>query len=69
MVYAALVGFKHESESLFQNLTRDIVEVQTLVSIVLLGGDFNARTATLSDTIDTNDMCELLQAPEFAKTE
>jgi hypothetical protein len=30
MVYVALVGSKHESESLFQNLAIDIVEVQTL---------------------------------------
>ncbi len=33
-----------------------------------MGGDFNARTAALSDTINTNDLCELLQAPELAKT-
>ncbi len=60
VVYVALVGSKHESESLFQNLVRDIAEVQTLGGIVLLGGDFNARTATLSDTIKTSDLCELL---------
>jgi hypothetical protein len=30
VVYAALVGSKHESKSLFQNLAIDIVEVQTL---------------------------------------
>jgi hypothetical protein len=30
MVYAALVGSKHENKSLFQNLAVDIVEVQTL---------------------------------------
>jgi hypothetical protein len=24
-----------------------------------LGGDFNARTATLLNTIDTSDLCEL----------
>ncbi len=34
-----------------------------------MGGDFNARTATLPDTIDTNDLCELLQAPELVETE
>jgi hypothetical protein len=33
-----------------------------------MGGDFNARTATLSNTIDTSDLCELLQAPELVKT-
>jgi hypothetical protein len=60
MVYVALVGSKHENESLFQNLAGDIPEVQTLGGIVLLGGDFDARTATLSDTIDINDLCELL---------
>jgi hypothetical protein len=53
---------------LFQNLTADIVEVQTLGGILLLGQDFNARTTTLLDTIDTNNLCELLQAPEFTKT-
>jgi endonuclease/exonuclease/phosphatase (EEP) superfamily protein YafD len=68
VVYAAPVGSKHESESLFQKLARDIAEVQTLRGIVLMGGDFNARTAALSDTINTNDLCELLQAPELAKT-
>jgi hypothetical protein len=60
VAYIAPVGFKHESESLFQNLAGNIVEVQTLGGIVLMGGDFNARTATLSYTIDTSDLCELL---------
>jgi len=68
-VYVALVGSKHENESLFQNLAIDIVEVQTLGGIILLGGDFNVRTVVLLDTIDTNDLCELLQAPELVTTE
>ncbi len=67
VVYVALVGSKHKSESLFQNLTADIVEIQTLGGIILLGGDFNARTVALPHTIDTNDLCELLQAPEFVE--
>jgi hypothetical protein len=67
MVYVAPIGFKHENESLFQNLVADIAEVQTLGGIVLLGGDFNARTAALPDTLDTSDLCELLQAHELAK--
>ncbi len=45
MVYTAPVGSKHENESLFQNLAGDIVEVQILGGIVLMGGDFNAHTA------------------------
>ncbi len=65
MVYVASIGSKHESEFLFQNLAIDIAEVQILRGIVLLGGDFNAHTATLLDTIDINDLCELLQAPEL----
>jgi hypothetical protein len=69
MVYVAFIGSKHENESLFQNLVTDIVEVQTLRGIVLLGGDFNARTATLLDTFDTSDLCELLQASELAEIE
>ncbi len=69
VVYVALVGSKHESEYLFQNLTIDIVEVQTLKGIILLGGDFNARIAVLLDTIDTSDLCELLKAPEFIEIE
>jgi hypothetical protein len=60
VVYAALVGSKNKSESLFQNLAADIAEVQTLGGIVLLGGDFNACIGALSDTIDTSDLCELL---------
>jgi hypothetical protein len=68
MVYIALVGFKHESESLFQNLLTDIVEVQTRGGIILLGGDFNARTTMLPNTIDTNDLCEMLQAPKLIET-
>jgi hypothetical protein len=68
MVYAAPIGFKHESESLFQNLVADIVEIQTIGGIVLLGGDFNARIAALLDTIDISDLCELLQAPKLTKT-
>ncbi len=68
-MYATPVGSKHESESLFQNLAVDIVEVQTLRGIILLGGDFNARTTTLLDTINTNDLCELLQVPELVETE
>ncbi len=34
-----------------------------------MGGDFNMRIATLPDIIDTSDLCELLQVPEFAETE
>jgi hypothetical protein len=52
-VYVAPIGSKHENESMFQNLVADIAEVQTLGGVVLLGGDFNARTATLPDTLDT----------------
>jgi hypothetical protein len=47
MVYVAPIGSKHESESLFQNLGANIVEVQTLGSIVLLKRDFNARIITI----------------------
>ncbi len=54
---------------MFQNLSVDIAEVQNLWDIVLLGGDFNARTVTLLDTIDTNDLCELLHVPELAEIE
>jgi hypothetical protein len=60
VVYAALVGSKHENKSLFQNLVVDIVEVQTLGGIVQLGRDFNVHTATLLNTIDTSNLCELL---------
>jgi hypothetical protein len=67
VVYIAPIGSKHENESLFQNLVTDIAKVQTLGGIVLLGGDFNARTATLLDTLDISDLCELLQALELAK--
>ncbi len=49
---------------MFQNLATDIVEVQTLGGIVLLGGDFNAHTATLLGTINISNLCELLQALE-----
>ncbi len=69
VVYVAPVGSKHESESLFQNLVADIAEVQTLGGIVLLGGDFITRIATLPNTIDTNDLCKLLHAPKLAETE
>ncbi len=69
MVYVALVGSKHKSESLFQNLEVDIVEVQTLRGIILLGGDFNVRTTMLLDTIDTSDLYELLQAPKLIEIE
>jgi hypothetical protein len=68
VVYVAPIGSKHENESLFQNLVVDIVEVQTLGGIVLLGRDFNVRTAALPDTFDTNNLCELLQAPELTET-
>ncbi len=66
MVYTTPVGSKHES--LFQNLIVDITEVQTLRGIMLLGRDFNARTAALLDTIDISDLCELLQVHELAET-
>jgi hypothetical protein len=69
MVYIAPIGSKHENESLFQNLGAHIVEVQTLGGIVLLGRDFNVRTIALPDTIDINDLCELLQAPELVEIE
>jgi hypothetical protein len=67
-VYAAPVGSKHKNKSLFQNLAIDIVEVQTLGGIVILGGDFNVRIAALLNTIDTSNLCELLQAPKLIKT-
>jgi hypothetical protein len=68
VLYIAFVGSKHKSESLFQNLVVDIVEIQTLGGIIILGMDFNVYIVVLPDTIDTNDFCELLQAPEFAET-
>jgi hypothetical protein len=68
-VYVVPIGSKHKNESLFQNLVANIVEVQTLGGIVLLGGDFNVRTATLLDTLDTSDLYELLQAPELTEIE
>ncbi len=34
-----------------------------------MGGDFNAHTIELPDTINTNDLCELLQAPKLVETE
>jgi hypothetical protein len=60
VVYIALNGSKHESESLFQNLATYTVEIHILRGLVLLGRDFNAHTATLLDTIDTSNLCELL---------
>jgi hypothetical protein len=69
VVFVAPVSSKHESKSLFQNLAADIAEVQILGGMVLLGGDFNARTAMLLNTIDTNDLCEMLQALEFIEIE
>jgi len=60
VVYAAHVGSKHENKFLFQNMAANIAEVQILGGIVLLGRDFNARTAMLPDTIDTSNLCELL---------
>ncbi len=68
-MYVALIGSKHENESLFQNLVADIVEVQTLGGIILLGRDFNARTAALPDSLDISDLCELLQALELVEIE
>jgi hypothetical protein len=56
VVYVTPVDFKHENESLFQNLAVDIVEVQTLGGIVLLGREFNACTTTLPDTINTRPL-------------
>jgi hypothetical protein len=46
----------------------DIVEVQTLRGIVLLGGDFNVHTIALPNTIDINDLYELLQMLKFVET-
>jgi hypothetical protein len=54
---------------LFQNLATTIAEVQTLGGIILLVGDFNAHIIALPDTINTNDLCELLQAFKLAETE
>jgi len=60
VVYATPVGSKHENEFMFQNLATNIVEVQILGGIILLGRDFNARIATLPNTINTSDLCEFL---------
>lgn len=67
-MYVTPIGSKHESESLFQNLAANTAEVQTLGGIVLLGGDFNACTATLLDTINIGNLCEFLHAFEFIET-
>jgi len=67
-VYVAPIGSKHENESLFQNLVVDITEVQTLGGHSTIGGDFNVRTATLPNTLDTSDLCELLQMHELVET-
>jgi hypothetical protein len=69
VVYVAPIGSKHKSKSLFQNLATIIAEVQTLGGIILLGGDFNAHTGTLPDTIDINNLCELLQVLELVEAE
>jgi len=69
VVYAAPLGSKHKNESLFQNLAIDVTKVQTLRGIVLLRKDFNVHNVTLPDTIDINDLCELLHAPELTETE
>jgi hypothetical protein len=50
-------------------LITNIVEVQTLGGIVLLGRDFDARIATLLNNINTNELCELLQALELVEIE
>ncbi len=65
VVYVAPIGSKHENESLFQNLVANIAKVQILGGVVLLGGDFNACTTKLPNTLDTSDLCELLQMPEL----
>ncbi len=68
VVCTALVGSKHKNKLLFQNLAEDIIEVQTLMGIILLGRDFNARITALPDTIDTTDVYELLHVLKLAKT-
>jgi hypothetical protein len=68
VVYVALVGSKHENKSLFQNLATNIAEVQALRAQYYWEGIFIARTVALPDTIDTNDLCELLQAHELVET-
>jgi endonuclease/exonuclease/phosphatase (EEP) superfamily protein YafD len=60
VAYVAPIGSKHESKSLFQNLATHTTKVQTLGDIVLLGGDFNAHTTVLPNTINNNNLCELL---------
>jgi hypothetical protein len=69
VVYVEPIGSKHESESLFQNLITNIVEVQTLRGIILLGKDVNACIAVVLDTIDNNDFYELLQVLEVIEIE
>jgi hypothetical protein len=67
-LYVAPIGFKHKNESFFQNLVGDIVEVQIVGGIVLLGEDFNAHIVALPDTTDINDLCELLHVRELVET-
>jgi uncharacterized membrane protein len=50
-------------------MVTNIVEIQILGGIVLLGGDFNVHTIVLPGTIDINDLYELLQAPELVEIE
>jgi hypothetical protein len=63
----APVGSKHDSEYLFQNMVTIIAEVQNLGGIILLGGDFNLRIVALLDTIDIDDLCELLYTPKLVE--
>jgi hypothetical protein len=49
--------------------TPTLGQSRVATGIVLLGGDFNARIAALPNTLDTSDLCELLQAHELVKIE
>ena len=48
---------------IFDALSADIADVQNLGGTVLLGGDFNARTGTAPDVVDTSCYASLLQTP------
>ncbi len=58
----------YADKDLFEAITQEVVEVESLEGTVLLAGDFNAKTRQELDFVDCTSLCDVLQIPELLDT-
>jgi hypothetical protein len=63
IVYVAPQGSPYVDSSLFEHICQEVGEAMSL-GVVLLAGDFNARTDTNTDFIDCSQLSNVLPVPQ-----